>query len=237
MQHHLAPTRLLDWTASPYVAAFFACEGETTDGVIWMVDYGGIQDRTHDRLRLLQKAPAMLEGGLTHISRADVESYAPCLYFVRCDVLSPRAHLQQSWFSCPALASVDHDWAIEELLRTQQEAQESDRRGWWTRKLIIPRNVKPKLLRSLWQMNVTGESLFPGLDGLGKTIAVLPQLLRPDGDLIFHWEKGLLSRQRGNRGASQRAAVQKRKTQQVRPKTRTGTKQHRDQLRRTRQGT
>src|SRR5438132_2339064 len=35
MQHHGAPTRLLDFTWSPYVAAFFALVQTTAEGVIW----------------------------------------------------------------------------------------------------------------------------------------------------------------------------------------------------------
>ena len=42
MQHHGAPTRLIDFTWSPYVAAFFALERTTGDGVIWALNPGRI---------------------------------------------------------------------------------------------------------------------------------------------------------------------------------------------------
>src|ERR1035437_9848006 len=38
MQHHGAPTRLLDFTWSPYVAAFFALERTLADGVVWAMN-------------------------------------------------------------------------------------------------------------------------------------------------------------------------------------------------------
>src|SRR5437764_2087600 len=45
MQHHGAPTRLIDFTWSPYVAAFFALERATGDAAVWAVNPARLQSR------------------------------------------------------------------------------------------------------------------------------------------------------------------------------------------------
>lgn len=47
MQHHGAPTRLLDFTWSPFVSAFFALERATKDAAIWAIFVPEIWRATH----------------------------------------------------------------------------------------------------------------------------------------------------------------------------------------------
>ena len=51
MQHHGAPTLLIDFTWSPYVAAFFALERTLNDGVVWAMNPAGINSSRSDRPR------------------------------------------------------------------------------------------------------------------------------------------------------------------------------------------
>jgi hypothetical protein len=41
---------------------------------------------------------------------------------------------------------------------------------YWNSKIVIPEKLKPEFLRRLQIMNITANSLFPGVDGLGRSV-------------------------------------------------------------------
>jgi len=164
-KHHGLPTRLLDWTYSPYVALHFATSnlkdiGE--DGAIWCVDFR----RTNDLLpkplrRILETDDAniftteMLNRVATTLDEFDALSRRNFVLFFEPPSLDERIVNQFALFSLPSSAKI----SLEELL-TRREST-------W-RRVIIPAELKWEVRDKLDQANITERVLFPGLDGLSQ---------------------------------------------------------------------
>lgn len=161
MRHHYAPTRLLDWTASPHVAAYFAVEDLTqTDAAIWVV-------HSHNLIEAMTA-----KYGDTYLAsiKKDVEwrrpDAAPTLYVVGRHRSTDRMAAQQGLFSVSLQIGADHRSILEETM------SESDDPPQFLR-YIIPAAVKLNFMSRLRLLNVTAASLFPGVDGLGRSVAEL----------------------------------------------------------------
>jgi len=159
MQHHGAPTRLLDWTASPYVAAYFACEKEEdNDGAVYVVAREVLSSEYHS---VFGETPMPAPHVLQDPAAPDV------LLFFTPTRKTDRLAAQQGYFSISTHVLGDHDGTI---LRVCSRVAAGDASARVFRKWIIPARLKATFLRQLRVMNVIAQALFPGLDGLARSI-------------------------------------------------------------------
>lgn len=171
MQHHGAPTRLLDWSVSPYVAAYFAAhqDGSDRDGAVWcfchkrlfsafVKEYGAEPpDFTTDENE-------NSEVKRLHAALRDPASRPSVLPLEFKFFSSPRMAEQQGRFTMCLRPDQDHTCIAAKIKPTH------------LKKIIIPYKAKPDFLAELRRMNITAAALFPGVDGLGRSIAELTSL-------------------------------------------------------------
>jgi hypothetical protein len=160
MRHYGVPTRLLDWTKSFYVALYFACcRLPLRDGAIYVV-----------HPYTMAKAMQAAHGAVAEMQGAELNEQllrpdAPPVvsFHGRRTALLDRMIVQQGVFMCCHNISGD----IEKALTTEMRKL-ADPKITTLHKVLVPAEQKSLYMRKLRAMNVTGSTLFPGLDGIGR---------------------------------------------------------------------
>ncbi len=167
-QHHHLPTRLLDWTYSPYVALHFAtsiAEEMNVDGEVWTLDLRAVKSELPRRFReLLESEGSFVFTGelLSQAAKDPAELRAasddPFLLFLEPPTVSDRIENQAALFSM--LSHVDA--SLEGWLNQHPDA--------W-RRVVVTASLKWEVRDRLDQIGMTERLLFPGLDGLSAFLA------------------------------------------------------------------
>lgn len=164
-QHHGLPTRLLDWTYSPYVAMHFATESLQSlerDGLIWALDYVRTNQLLPEKLKTILEEEGsnvftvdMLARAGSTLPEFDSLSESEFVVFFEPPSLDDRIVNQFALFSLMSSASL----ALDRWLKDHPDVY---------RRIIIPAELKWEVRDKLDQANITERVLFPGLDGLSR---------------------------------------------------------------------
>lgn len=165
-QHHGVPTRLLDWTYSPLVAAFFATRpviGEERDRAIWRLDWQAV----HRKFKL--PALALLIQDLDTVLGTS-EKFTPWELFANKDAkpfacmleppsLDARIVAQAATFTLCSCTSTSFDQFLEaEGLRDALTT------------FVIPHDAVARVRDQLDLVGIDERRLFPDLDGVASAI-------------------------------------------------------------------
>jgi hypothetical protein len=171
MQHHGAPTRLLDFTYSVYVAAYFALEDATDDCVVWALNGRWALRESINLMKRAGKDRAdLLKELYEERHMQDVPSFflndpaVTCVCPQNPFKLNERLQIQKGVFLIPGSVAIP----FEDNLRAMPNYNDKEH----IVKLIIPVAYRQEALHQLYEMNISRTSLFPGLDGYARSLGV-----------------------------------------------------------------
>ena len=146
-QHHGIPTNILDWTTNPLKALFFAVENpadDAVDGAVWDLEPTGYYN---DLTKILEIKGGQLDSLVSYIPphiHARVAAQESCFTFFPLPDSNP----------IPALENIDYYKKDVAVLV----------------KFVIPKEHKMMCRHELRALGISHMSMFPGLDGVAKTI-------------------------------------------------------------------
>lgn len=166
MQHHGAPTRLLDFSWSPFVAAFFALEHATKDAAVWALFPPALNARPYRTIRVSQRVTGdeigpWVKGAYEKHFVPNRRRIAVVGEPVR---MNQRLIAQMGTFAMPGILSdpVESFVPVGSVVKFE----------------LSTSAMRSHAMAELYNMNVGNATLFPGLDGLARSLAF---------ELEFHW--------------------------------------------------
>jgi len=160
MQHHGAPTRFLDFSFSPFIAAFFALENTERNCAVWAIEKDHLKEDLHHKF----KDGFQFREDLFFDLKEDVfnrifnKNKISCVFPVRPFVTNKRSIQQQSIF---VSLGNSNETFMEQLKKYNWPQYLKDH----VIKIVLPNRIKDEALYDLNRMNINRSTLFSDLDG------------------------------------------------------------------------
>ncbi|MCB1190230.1 MAG: FRG domain-containing protein [Leptospiraceae bacterium] len=171
MQHHGAPTRLLDWTRSPYVASFIAFENaykERGEIAIWVLDAYWLINASLDKIKKTN----------IELNIKQIQNDSEFIRFIYSDsrvvipiepkLMNERLTIQQGIFLIASGKKLSFEKNIMEYVEYESHSH--------IKKIIVPKSEGVPCLTELNRMNINAATLFPGLDGFARSLRTIPDI-------------------------------------------------------------
>jgi hypothetical protein len=196
MQHYGAPTRLLDWTYSFFVALYFAVESATKSEqsgqkircAVWGLNsdwmgnpFGFALKQYPDALQVWEEDKPVLR---PETFKASFVRQPPIALVgaVNPRRLNKRLTIQQGVFLCPGEVCKSFE---ENLIALLSNCKSESKANFIKITIEVTLEAKKEILLNLQRMNINRATLFPGLEGFAqslKTLMIFPSIFLHPGD-------------------------------------------------------
>jgi hypothetical protein len=172
MQHYGTPTRLIDFTRSPYIACFFALEedNDNSECAIWAINENWFKKKSLSRIK---DENVTSKEDLNSAYLANKGNFNNILYNISTSAILPvvplkanqRLLVQQGLFLCSSAARKGS--FVNNMLSYRNDESDMQENVY---KIIIDNNLRSTVLYELNFMNINRSSLFPGLEGFATSL-------------------------------------------------------------------